>query len=102
MLPAGPIQARQNLGAVQMRGLDLGGSTGQSTAPVGVPTSASQPLSEQAQALLNLLHAQAAAAQQNVAQGGQVQPNQPPVMALHELYQFLMSQGRRVYFSRKQ
>ena len=67
------------------------------TAPPQQPTGV---ISDQAAAILNLLQTQVDA-QQNVLQGAG-QSNQPLVMALHEVYQFLMSQGRRVPFARRQ
>ena len=50
---------------------------------------------QQAEALMSLIQSQ-------VSQQGQVNPNQAPIMPLRDLYQFLMSQGRRVYYTLKQ
>ena len=99
-LPAGMIPPCQNLGAVQMAAQNVAGAMNPARPALpstGVSSQQTQEIrQQQALALMSLLQGHLG------TQQGQIQLNQPPIMGLHDLYQFLMSQGSRVYYTQRQ
>ena len=102
------IPPRQNLGAVQMGVQNVAGSMNPSggTLHPGGPTNPRQLSSqevrqEQASALMSLIQSQIAA-QQNFGAPKSNATKPTTDNGSEEIYQFLMSQGRRVYYTPKE